>query len=101
MAGGAAGRNAEHIYMDIGVGRTAIVVGAVCSIFFRIFQVLLFYDLPALDHTAAAVRAGIFAFLTDGAAAGTVFILLDFGTDNLLSGRRAGGTADPQAFPDP
>ena len=101
MTGRPAGGGAEHIYKDIGIGGTAIVVSTVCSVFLRIFQVLFLHDLPAFDHAAAAVRAVILALLAGGAAAGAVIKILDFGADDLLPGRSAGGTAEPQAFPDP
>ena len=101
MAGGTAGRDVEDIYKDIGIGGTAVVVSTVCGIFLRIFQVLFLHDFPAFDHAAAAVWAVILTFLAGGAAAGAVIKILDFGADDLLPGRRAGGTAKTETLPDP
>ena len=74
----------DHIHVDIGIGSAAIPVSAGFAVFLRVFQVLFFDDLLALDHAATTVRTIVFAFLTGRAAAGTALIILDFGAGDLL-----------------
>ena len=89
--------------MNEGIGGVPVSVGTGSAVVFRFIQVFFLNDLPAFDHTAAAVWTVVPAFLVGGSAAGTGLIILDLGAGDLfLVGNAVGGrTAESCAAGDP
>ena len=85
--------------MNVGVRRAAVTVSAVLCIILGLFDLAFLDDLLAFDHTASAVRTAVFAFLAHGAAARTVFVVLDLRARDLLFGcllrTEAGAAGNP------
>ena len=89
----------DNVYADVSVAGVSVPVGTLLGVLLRILEVLLFYDLFALDHAASAVLAAVLAFLAGHAAAGAVVIVLDLGADDLflsaLVGTKSQTSRDP------
>ena len=88
--GGASGpagvpyRNIHYINKNKCIGGVSVRVSSLLGIFLRMFDLVFFHDLLALDHTASAVRAFFFSFFPRRAAVRTVFIIFDLCARNLL-----------------
>ena len=95
------GRRVDHIYKDISIGGASVSVSPLFHVILRLFQILFFDDLLALDHTAAAIGALVLAFYAPGAAAGAGLIVFDLGADDLLFGGILSGASEAESLADP
>ena len=94
-------RDIDHIDMDVGIGTASIPVGAGLAVVLGFFKILFFNDFLALDHTAPAIRADVFALDASGAAAGAGLVVFDLGSHNLLFSGSVGTVAKTQPLRNP
>ena len=101
----ASGRNVyghrDHVDVYVCVRGVPVPVGPCFPVGRRLFQILLFDDFLAFDHTASAVRTIVLSLLPAGTAAGAGFIIYDLGADDLFPGRAGRGTAETKPAGDP
>ena len=108
--GGASGpagvpyRNIHYINKNKCIGGVSVRVSSLLGIFLRMFDLVFFHDLFALDHTASTVGTTVLPFFSGCATAWTAGEILNLGTGyfllGFLLGTEADSTRDPLNKPD-